>query len=259
MPGHRLELAWGTHQGRVRVRNEDAVLVREDLGLVVVADGVGGANAGHIASRLATEVIAEFLGSDFADCSSRETAELALETAVREANSRIRDVARAKRDCRGMGTTIVVGMAGPDWLAYGNVGDSRLYRWREGTFRQITRDHSFIQDIVDRGFFRSLSDAQQYGIGQNLLTHALGSGVDVRVSTGIEELQAGDIYLFCTDGLTNMIPDDWLRQVLAAIGAGLEPAVEALVQLACDRGGADNITLALLRVGEREGASCVAE
>jgi len=151
-----------------------------------------------------------------------------------------------------MGTTVVLGFAGAEWLAYANVGDSRLYRLRQERLEQLSHDHSFIQEVVDQGFFRSIDDARQYGIGDNILTRALGSSAEVRVASGVSDLKTGDIFLFCTDGLTGMVPVDWLRQILVAAGKSeLGPAAEALVRLANERGGTDNITLALLRVGER--------
>ena len=151
-----------------------------------------------------------------------------------------------------MATTVVVGFAGASWLAYANVGDSRLYRLRDEALEQLSHDHSFIQEVVDQGFFRSLADARRYGIGDNVLTRALGSGAEVGVHSDVVDLRAGDIFLFCTDGLTGMVPVDWLRQILiAASDKVLGPAAEALVRLANDRGGNDNITLALMRVGEQ--------
>ncbi len=244
-----LDLAWRTHRGRVRSRNEDAVLVETDLGLIVVADGIGGARAGDVASQLAAEVIAERFRRQPPSRSAESRAALYAESAVEEANRRIWEKAGAAEECRGMGTTVVMGFVGEDWLAYAHVGDSRLYRLRGGALRQITRDHSFIQDVVDQGFFRTLAEARSYGIGDNLLTRALGSSHEVSVSSGTEPIHSGDLYLFCTDGLTNTVPDDWLQQILEAVEAGLESAADALIELACERGGPDNITIALLRVG----------
>jgi len=250
MFGFQLDYACRSDRGCVRSHNEDAVLVEADTGLVVVADGIGGANAGEVASRMAADVIAERFHRQPPSRTNDAHARLYAETAVEEANSRIWELAGTSEDYRGMGTTVVMGFVGRGWLAFAHVGDSRLYRLRGGQLKQITRDHSFIQDVVDQGFFRTLSEARSYGIGDNLLTRALGSTAQIRVSSGIDDLHSGDLYLFCTDGLTNMVPDDWLRQVLAAISGDLDPAADALVQLACERGGVDNVTLALLRVGE---------
>ncbi|WP_041603536.1 PP2C family protein-serine/threonine phosphatase [Thioflavicoccus mobilis] len=240
-----------THKGLVRPHNEDAVLIDEEHGLVVVADGIGGANAGEIASQLAADVIASRVREESPSCSDPDAARVFLEAAVRQANRRIWEAGEAESACRGMGTTVVVGYVGDDWLAYAHVGDSRLYRLRGDEIHQITRDHSFIQDVVDRGFFGSLAEARRYGVAQNLLTRALGSTADTEVSVGIEGVEEGDIYLFCTDGLSNMVPDDWLRKLLGGVGDDLTGLADVLVTLACERGGTDNITLALLRVGAR--------
>lgn len=247
-----LDFAWRTDQGRVRQRNEDAVIVRPEFGLVVVADGVGGATAGHVASRLATETIAERFGRRVGASASAEKARLYLQAAVEEANISILRHAKENRDCAGMGTTVVVGAVGWDWLAFAHVGDSRLYRLRGEELVQLSRDHSFIQEVVDQGFFNTREDARRYGIGENILTRALGSMPSVAVSSDVIAIDSGDLFLFCTDGLSGLVPDDWLKQILSSIGDDpLESAADALVRLANERGGTDNITLALLRVGER--------
>lgn len=250
-PRYRLEYAWRTDRGVVRVHNEDAVLVDEGHGLLLVADGVGGANAGEVASQLAADVIARRVREQPPSRTNRDAATAFLAAAVQEANRQIWEASGSDAACRGMGTTVVVGYVGEGWLAHAHVGDSRLYRLRDGEVLQITRDHSFIQDVVDRGFFPSLAEARRYGVGQNLLTRALGSTGEIQVAVGAEGFAVGDIYLFCTDGLTNMIPDDWLRQLLGVADADLGGLADALVDLACERGGTDNITLAILRVGAR--------
>lgn len=250
-PAYRLEFAWRTDRGVVRVQNEDAVLVDEELGLLVVADGIGGANAGEVASRLAADVIGGRVREAPPSRTEYRAAQSFIKAAVQEANRQICKAGEVDAARRGMGTTVVVGYVGQDWLVHAHVGDSRLYRLRDGMVVQITRDHSFIQDVVDRGFFSSLAEARSYGIGQNLLTRALGSTGEIEVAVGVEGLAVGDIYLFCTDGLTNMIPDDWLRQLLGVADADLGGLADALVDLACERGGTDNITLAILRVGAR--------
>lgn len=248
--GFVFEYAWRSDRGRVRAGNEDAVAVSPSLGMLVVADGVGGARAGEIASALATEVIAERFRQQSAPITSGDSARDFVESVIEEANGAIWRVAQAQPEFSGMGTTVVVGCLGPQWLAFGYVGDSRLYRLRAGRLEQLSHDHSFIQEVIDQGFFSSREDARRYGIGDNILTRALGSSERVKASSGISDLASGDIFLLCTDGLTGMVPEDWLCEVLkASAGNHLDPAAEALVRLANERGGSDNITLALLRVG----------
>lgn len=250
----KLEFAWRTDLGRLRPHNEDAVAVHAEWGLVVVADGVGGANAGEVASRLAVDTIVNCFARQALPRGDKELALSLAESAVDEANRAVWERAQESFGCTGMGTTVVVGFAGADWLAFANVGDSRLYRLRGGDLKQLSHDHSFIQEVVDQGFFRSREDARRYGIGDNILTRALGSCREVKVNSGVVDTRSGDLFLFCTDGMSGLVPDDWLRQVLAAAAdKELGPAAEALVQLANERGGSDNITLALLRIGEHPG------
>ena len=250
-----LELAWRTDQGRVRQRNEDAVAVRPELGLVIVADGVGGATAGHVASHLAAETIAERFSRRASASATAEKARLYLQAAVEEANITLLCHAKEHPDCAGMGTTVVVGVLGWDWLAFVHVGDSRLYRLRDAEFVQLSRDHSFIQEVIDQGFFNSREDARRYGIGDNILTRALGSIPNVAVASDVIALESGDLFLFCTDGLSGLVPDELLTRILSSLDASdgaLESAADTLVQLANERGGHDNITLALLRIGARQ-------
>lgn len=247
----RLDYVWRTDRGRVREHNEDAVLCDPAWGLIVVADGVGGANAGEVASRLATEIIAERFRRQTVPRADAEQARLFVEAAVSEANAAILRQGRENPEYARMGTTVVVGSLGWDWLVLAHVGDSRIYRLRADRLEQLTRDHSFIQEVVDQGFFDTREDARNYGIGANILTRALGSSPVVEVSSQLVELSPGDLYLYCTDGLTGMIPDDWMQQILMSVGDNpLDAAADALIRIANERGGTDNITLALLRIGE---------
>jgi len=247
----RLEFAWRTDRGRVRRRNEDAVRVEPDAGLVVVADGIGGASAGDVASRVATEIIGEyFLGR--APLPDPVAAQSLAAAAIRAANAAILDEGRRNAAFSGMGTTVVVGYFGDNWLAYAHVGDSRLYRLRDRQLQPLTTDHSFIEEVVEQGFFPSRDEARRYGIGENVLTRAVGSAPDLDVPTAVTEVLAGDLYLFCTDGLSGMVSDDDLRSLLTAPNADLGATADALVLQACDNGGSDNITLAVVRVNTRE-------
>jgi PPM family protein phosphatase len=243
-----VEYAWQTHTGLVRARNEDAVTVLPARGILVVADGIGGANAGHVASSMAAEIISRRLAGETGLHGDRARTLTCAEAAVGEANAAIFARARAEGGYAGMGTTVVVGYVGDGWLAYAHVGDSRLYRLRDNALRQLTVDHSFIRDVVARGFFPSLQEARDYGINQNILTRAVGSSRNLTVSVDVTDLRAGDLYLLCTDGLSNMVSDDALRDRLSQAGADLDAAANSLIDLACEAGGLDNITLALMRV-----------
>jgi serine/threonine protein phosphatase PrpC len=216
--------------------------------LVIIADGIGGASSGDVASRMATDIIGQRFLRQLPSRVRPRLAQLLAEAAVDEANVAILDHAKNQVGCAGMGTTVVVGYFGNTWLAYAHVGDSRLYRLRARQLVQLTNDHSFIQEVVDQGFFPDLDEARRYGINDHVLTRALGSTSHVVAPTAVTDLAVGDIYLFCTDGLTGMVPDDELRLVLSAVQGGLGIAADALVHLACENGGSDNITLALVRV-----------
>lgn len=250
-----LEFSWRTDVGRVRAHNEDAVVVDPEAGIVVVADGIGGASAGEVASQLATETISNRLREWIQPPIDTAGALYFVERAVDEANRVIWEAARNSVACVGMGTTVVVGLSRPEWMAFGYVGDSRIYRLREGVFDQLTHDHSLIQEVVDQGFFPSLRDAQRYGINENVLTRGLGTASSVEVDLGESDLLPGDVYMFCSDGLTGMVPDDSIRRVLLDRTKKVDELTETLIELACDSGGFDNITVAVMRVmaDERRG------
>jgi protein phosphatase len=247
MTKRRLEYAWRTDKGLIRAVNEDAVAVVPESGLVIVADGIGGASAGEVASRLAIHVIGERLRGGDGIAAERHAAQVAVREAVEEAHRTIWESSRRSPRYAGMGTTVVVGLAGPDWMVFAHVGDSRLYLMRAGELHQLTRDHSLIQEVVDRGFFPTLEDAQRFGINENVLTRGLGSSNAVSVDVGEVDLTPGDLLLFCTDGLTGMVTDEGLRRTLAAAGQELKTLSHQLIRLACQGGGLDNITVALVR------------
>ena len=232
----------------MRIRNEDAVSVYPDSGLVIVADGIGGASAGEVASSLAIQTVDERFQVGRSLPLDKDDALERAEEAVDAANRVIWDSARMTPRYAGMGTTVVVGYTAEDWLVFAHVGDSRLYRLRDGELVQLTRDHSLIQEVVDQGFFPSLEDAQRYGINENILTRGLGAVNPVPVDVGEVNLRPGDLFLFCTDGLTGMVTDEGIRNLLIKGGNDLDELTHSLIDLACEGGGLDNITIALMRV-----------
>ena len=168
-----------------------------------IADGIGGANAGDVASRLASDVICGCCLHPPPSRDDPSQARLLAESAVKDANAAILAHARDNPGCASLRTTVVVGYLGNRWPTYAHVGDSRLYRLRDERLQQLTSDHSMIQELVDQGFFQDLEQARQNGINEHILTHALGSGTDLLAPpTAVSELAAGDIFLFCTDGVT---------------------------------------------------------
>ncbi len=242
-----LALAWRSHRGLVRRRNEDAVSCLPDIGVVLVADGMGGAPAGDVASDTAVHVIGERFARQPPPVDAPDVAQRLAAAAIDEANDAIIRLAAQRQGCAGMGTTLVMGCFGADWLVHAHVGDSRLYRLRAGVLTQLTKDHSLIQEMVDQGLFSSLDEARRSGVNEHILTTALGATPRVEPAVAISNLAAGDRYLFCTDGLSGMLAPRELCAVLDTAG-GLDSTAGTLVRAANAQGGADNITLALVRV-----------
>lgn len=249
-----LEIASATDPGMVRSHNEDSVAADPANGLVVLADGMGGYNAGEVASGMATTVIVTEMQQVMAKVQPHEidarTREQVAARMVREqvlkANTSIYQAAQSQPQYAGMGTTLVVCLFYDDRVLVAHLGDSRLYLAREGSFRQITRDHSLLQEQIDSGLI-TLEQAK-HAQHKNLVTRALG--IDPTVEPEIHEYPAkpGDIYLLCSDGLCDMVEDEDIGMAVQALGANLKLAAEQLVQMANDNGGRDNVSVILVRV-----------
>ncbi len=248
-----IEMVAITDPGRVRGNNEDAVLANPRLGLAVLADGMGGHNAGEVASAMAAAVLGSELDRAFAEHPPHETtaggearACAALREAISRANDAILHAARTQAKYSGMGTTLVAAQFYDNRLAVAHVGDSRLYRLRDGVLKLLTRDHSVLQEQIDSG----LLTAEQARLSQNknLVTRALG--VEERVEAEICEYAAkpGDVYLLCSDGLNDMVEDDEIALALGALAANLPLCAKRLVQTANDNGGRDNVSVILAKV-----------
>ncbi|HEV3408561.1 MAG TPA: Stp1/IreP family PP2C-type Ser/Thr phosphatase [Gaiellaceae bacterium] len=225
-----------TDAGRKRRRNEDAYVV--DPPLFAVADGMGGAQAGEVASQLAAAVLR---GSP-ADEGDPEQRVVAL---IQEANRQIYERARSDAHASGMGTTITAAMLARDAVAIGHVGDSRAYRIRGGELEQLTEDHSLVADLMRSG--RLTPEEAETHPQRSVITRALGTDPDVDVDTLAVDAEPGDVFLLCSDGLTTMVGDDEILQALAETES-LEEVARRLVKAANRRGGEDNITIVLFRV-----------
>lgn len=226
--------------GRRRKANQDRFLVHTDLNLVILADGMGGANSGELAAELATESIAAAL----AESAMRDAA--ALSASLQIAN-RLVFSRSAEPEHAGMGTTAIAAIIEKSQLTAAYVGDSRLYLHREGELRQLSRDHSRLQELVDEGFF-TVRDSRRSGVG-HLLTRAIGIRESVEPELLSEPLQSGDILLICSDGLSDLV-DDWqLLDTLNDCQGDLDSTCRKLVDHANRNGGSDNITVLLARVG----------
>ena len=213
----------------------NAFAIATDLGIAVVADGMGGHNAGEVASEMAVSTTLAILGQTVG-LPARDR----LETAVQAANAGIRERAARSPRYKGMGTTLVAALLDREGLTVANVGDSRLYRLRHGTLTPLTRDHSLQQEFIDKGLY-SPEEARQK-VARNILTHALGLEDRTRIDITSHEVQAGDRYLLCSDGLHEMVSDD---EIAALLGRSqpLDAISRTLVELANAKGGKDNITV----------------
>ncbi|MGA9852716.1 MAG: Stp1/IreP family PP2C-type Ser/Thr phosphatase [Gammaproteobacteria bacterium] len=249
----KLELVGRTDKGILRPNNEDAILTDAETGLVVVADGMGGYKAGEIASGIAVEVIQEFITDGLkqarkhvgASDSGYSHESVLLRNALIRANEVIYDTARSQPQCEGMGTTVVAALYYNNRVSITHVGDSRVYRLRHGHFEQITSDHSLLQELVSRGFY-SPEEARK-SLNKNLVTRALGIEPTVQVDLQEDVALLGDIYLFCTDGLHDMVPDPDIHLTVDTFSDNLETAAKQLVKLANDNGGRDNISVVLAK------------
>lgn len=249
-PMSAFHMAGLTDAGRVRPSNEDTIATNPEIGVAVLADGMGGHQAGEVASHLAVDVITRHLaeaasGGVRAAAGDRRSANAeTVEAAIRLANGAIFEAAHARPECAGMGSTVVVALFRDDLLCIGHVGDSRVYRLRGGKLEQLTQDHSVIQELVNRGLFTA-EEARQ-SVAKNLVTRALG--VEATVTADLRELhiEPGDVYLLCSDGLNDMVSDAEIEGILLEHHANLEAAAGRLVTLANERGGPDNISVILV-------------
>ena len=235
--------------GRARSNNEDSVAVDSANGLAVLADGMGGYNAGEVASGMVTDFIISELGRWLTEAASRASdAEVrrAMEICVDNANRAIFNAANANPHYAGMGTTLVVAVLREAQLHMGHVGDSRAYRWRGDELVQITRDHSLLQEQIDAGLITPEQAA--FSANKNLVTRAVGVEDTVMLESHVHDTQPGDLYLLCSDGLSDMLDDAMIARLLQTHDA-LPATGQALIAAANDAGGKDNISLILVRVG----------
>jgi serine/threonine protein phosphatase PrpC len=249
-----LEIASCTDPGMVRAHNEDSIASDAANGLVVLADGMGGYNAGEVASGMATTVITTELQQllqtvkphDVEAGTSEQLAAKLLREQIRKANTSIYQASHSQPQYAGMGTTLVVCLFYDNRVSVAHLGDSRVYRMRGEEFTQVTRDHSLLQEQIDSGLITA--EQAKHAAHKNLVTRALG--IDPSVEPEIHEYGTlpGDIYLLCSDGLCDMVSDEDISMTLSMLGANLPLATQQLVQMANDNGGRDNVSVILVRV-----------
>ena len=249
-----LEMAVCTDPGAIRSHNEDAVFADADLGVAILADGMGGYNAGEVASGMATtrlaadlsRVIATGLAQDARCVFDAAEVEQHIVNEVEAANFSIFNASRSEPAYAGMGTTLVVAWFYDNRMSVGHVGDSRLYRLRGDKFEQLTRDHSLLQEQLDNGMITP--EEARFSGNRNLVTRALGVEPVVAVEIHDFAVAPGDIVLLCSDGLNDMVDDHDIGLTLQALGGNLQLAADHLVQMANENGGRDNISVILVKI-----------
>ena len=243
-----MKIATRTDKGKLRKLNEDLYYVDEESNLLVIADGMGGHNAGDVASQIAVAVFHEWVEGIICqqptdvDASSDEELRI-LEQLAMEANRRIYQYSQQNNLLDGMGTTLIAGFLMPSHFAYVHVGDSRIYVLRDGVIQQITKDHSLVQEMVDKGAL-TLQEARIHP-QRNIISRAVGLDATVEIDCGMHPIHSEDVVLVCTDGLHDMIIDDTEIAELIASAPNLDAASRGLIDKALDYGGEDNVTLIL--------------
>ena len=243
-----------TDTGKVREHNEDTIGTEPDIGLYVLADGMGGYNAGEVASGIAVKTIVnlvreayqvqELQGTDRATGLTRPG--VILRDAILRANKIIHQTSKTQPQCEGMGTTVVAALFYDNRIITAHVGDSRLYRLRGDRFEQLTMDHSLLQELVDRGFYSQEEAARS--TNKNYVTRALGVEPAVEVEIREHSVEKGDYYVLCSDGLSDMVEDEDIHLTISTFNDNLDTISKQLVQLSNEHGGRDNISVIMTQV-----------
>ncbi|MBC7499058.1 MAG: Stp1/IreP family PP2C-type Ser/Thr phosphatase [Herminiimonas sp.] len=246
-----LHIAAKTDIGLIRSHNEDAVAISAAHGIAVVADGMGGYNAGEIASGMASVIFKEILEEKIRHVRWDQQGVHKLIRhwvieSVEHANSTIFQSASLEPEYSGMGTTLVGSFFHHDKVIIAHVGDSRAYRLRQGKLEQITRDHSVLQEQIDAGLISE--EYARFAPNRNLVTRAVGVAPTLNVETREHVTEAGDMYLLCSDGLTDMLALNELAELMNGVQTDLEAACQMLIDIANKNGGRDNISVVIIRL-----------
>lgn len=242
-----------TDQGLVREHNEDSIGSDLNLGLAVLADGMGGHKGGEVASALAVDTILSSLREALPAIVTGQVDErtgyshesMAIETVIKKANSVIYQASRNNLQYEGMGTTVVVLLFYDNRISLAHVGDSRLYRLRENKLERLTRDHTLLQELIDRGLYTA--EQAKKSLNKNLVTRAVGVNPGVDVDLLEDFAFPNDIYLLCSDGLTDMITERLIEDILLNHRDNLDKAAQELIKQAKDHGGKDNVSALLAK------------
>lgn len=231
-----------THKGNIRRTNEDSIYAPSDGSgfFAVVADGMGGHNAGEVASKIAVETII----SAFSELKPQDVSSGDIKRVLTQANSNVWQDAEQNRIRRGMGSTVTLAVFKEGKALLGHVGDSRAYLYRDGALSQITKDHSYVQMLLDNGYISKEEAA--YHPQKNIITRAVGTEAEVEADVYTIRLKVSDIVLLCTDGLNTCVDDEKIAQI---IGEGIGNAADRLVEAALEGGGSDNVSVVLAMAG----------
>ncbi|MCG6868592.1 MAG: Stp1/IreP family PP2C-type Ser/Thr phosphatase [Gammaproteobacteria bacterium] len=247
-----LEVAGRTDKGRVRSSNEDYIGEELEIGVVALADGMGGYRGGEIASAIAINTILDELRQAIPGIGPGEIDEstgysrqsIAAREAVVKANQTIYQTSRSQAQFQGMGTTIVLGIFHNNKITVAHVGDSRMYRFRDDELKTITVDHTLLQELIDRGLYTP--EEARESLNKNLVTRALGIESTVAVDIHEDAVYPGDIFILCSDGLNDMVEDEEIKAALKAFDGNLGETADRLIEKANERGGKDNVSALLI-------------
>lgn len=254
LPSDALQIVTYSDVGQVRARNEDSIASCPEIGLVVLADGMGGYKGGDVASGIATAVVAEGVKAawtsdklkNLTNADAKAFSQAVLQEQAKKANATIIAKAAADADCEGMCATLVACLFYDNFLTVAHLGDSRVYRLRGDALEQVTRDHSLVQEQIDAGLIRK--EEAHLSNNRNVVTRALGADPDEQAEVHSYDVEPGDIYLACTDGLHGMIGDDEIQMAVSMLKANLDLTAQQLAQAANDAGGNDNVSIILVNI-----------
>jgi PPM family protein phosphatase len=249
MPRNFVEIASVTDAGSVRQFNEDSIVTDPDIGLAVLADGMGGHHAGEIASGIATQVIFKTLKAQLAELRSdagKRSPVQAVDKSINRANRAVFEAAQGQPAYQGMGTTLALVLFYDNRAALGHIGDSRIYRLRNDVLQLLTRDDSLLRDQIELGLVAAADTGGSHN--RSLVTRALGTEASVRAHLREDEVGPGDIYVLCSDGLNDLVEDADIELIVRSIRTNLPLAAHQLVQAAKDNGGYDNVSVILVKV-----------
>ena len=261
-PSDGTEMVSMTHTGKVRSHNEDCVIAMNELGLAILADGLGGYNAGEVAAGLAANAISQGLEAAWPNArkgplnrrGKRAVAEQLIQREVVNADATIFAKAHSAQQWAGMGTTLVLALFFDSSVTVAHMGDSRLYRLRGEALEQLTHDHSLLQEQIDAGVMTT--EHAKTSNNRNVVTRALGADPAEEIEMHTHDTLVGDVYLLCSDGLTDMVDDEVIQLKLTPLKANLQLAAQQLVDAANEAGGRDNISVIVVRVmGESSSAT----